>query len=87
MVAQQTHYEDVAQRRNALERLARELRREGIQADGTITWATVCRLKKWNANGNAHQAVKRRNPRLHVVLHQVAFGEACALDRATYPLL
>ena len=86
MMALQSKYETIAEQRNALVRLARNLRTEGIEADGTLTWATVCRIKRWQAKGSAHAAVKRRDPRLHVLLHQAALGEWCALDRATYPL-
>ena len=86
MMALQGKYERLAERRNALERVGKHLRGEGIEADGTVTWATVCRVKGWRVNGNAHVAVKRQDPRLHVLLHQAAFGEWCALDRATYPL-
>ena len=86
MMALQSKYETIAARRNTLVRLARNLRTQGIEADGTLTWATVCRVKGWRANGSAHVVVKRLDPRLHVLLHQAALGERCQLDRATYPL-
>lgn len=86
LVAHQRRYERLAERRNALRRVARLLKAEGLDAKSGLTWAAVCRLKGWDVRGNAHRIVKRRDPRLHIFLHQASLGETCSLDRATYPL-
>lgn len=82
----QGQYEQLAERRNALQRAAHLLLFEGIEADGTVTWATVCRLKGWPSSSSAHVIVKRRDPRLHALLHRASLGQWCALDKARYPL-
>lgn len=82
----QRRYEEIAERRNALLRVARLLKAEGLNAQQVLTWASVCRAKGWAKAGGTHRMVKRRDPRLHILLHQAAMGEACALDRASYPL-
>jgi hypothetical protein len=86
LVALQRRYERLAERRNALRRVARLLKAEALDTNKALTWAAVCRLKGWNVRGDAHRAVKRRDPRLHILLHQASLGESCSLDRATYPL-
>jgi len=86
LVALQRRYERLAERRNALRRVARLLKSEGLDTNQVLSWAAVCRLKGWDASGGAHRAAKRRDPRLHILLHQAALGESCSLDRATYPL-
>lgn len=87
LVALQRRYERLAERRNALRRVARLLKAEGLDTNKGLAWAAVCRLKGWDVRGNAHRTVKRRDPRLHILLHQASLGETCSLDRATYPLV
>ena len=86
LVALQRRYECLAERRSALRRVARLLKAEGLDTNKGFTWAAVCRLKGWEVRGEAHRTVKRRDPRLHILLHQAVLGETCSLDRARYPL-
>lgn len=82
----QREYERLAERRNALVRVARLLKAEGLDPREGLTWASVCGARGWVTAGGAHRTVKRRDPRLHILLHQATMGKSCTLDRATYPL-
>lgn len=87
MLSLQRGYERTAEQFQALRRAARMLAAEDVPMDKAVSWAGVCRLKRWNAqHGEAHRTVKRRDQRLHVLLHQALLGETCALDHTNYPL-
>ena len=81
----QAEYSDASRELTETRSLVRRLADWGLKPADTATWINVCNAMGWAATtANAHRAVRREDPVLHVLLHRCAFDSYCSLDGVTY---
>lgn len=85
LVEVQAEYSDTSRELTETRSFVRRLADWGLKPADTSTWVGVCNVLGWTATtANAHRAVRREDPVLHVMLHRCAFGSYCSLDGVTY---
>jgi hypothetical protein len=85
LVEVQAEYSDASRELTETRSFIRRLADWGLKAADTLTWIGVCNVVGWTATtANAHRAVRREDPVLHVLLHRCAFDAYCSLDGVTY---
>ena len=85
LVEVQAEYSAASRELTETRSFVRRLADWGLKAADTGTWIGVCNAVGWTATpANAHRAVRRGDPVLHVLLHRCAFDPYCALDGVTY---
>ena len=83
LTASQISYEETIREVQALRGYQKALSDYRLGDTAGLTWVTLCRRMGWPAGGRAHEAVKRRDPRLHMLLH-ILVGSYCGIDRVSY---
>ena len=85
LVKVQAEYSDTSRQLTETRSFIRLLADWGLKPADTSTWVGVCNTVGWTATtANAHRAVRREDPVLHVLLHRWAFDSYCSLDGVTY---
>ena len=83
LTALQVSYEEAIRELQVLRGYQKALSDYRLGDTASLTWVTLCRRMRWPADGRAHATAKRRDPRLHMLLH-ILVGSYCALDRVSY---
>ena len=85
LVEVQAEYSDTSHELAETRSFVRRLADWGLKPADTSTWIGVCNAVGWTATtANAHRAVRREDPVLHVLLHRCAFDPYCSLDGVSY---
>lgn len=85
LVEVQGEYSDTSRELTETRSFVRRLIDWDLKPADTSTWIGVCNAVGWTATtANAHRAVRREDPVLHVLLHRCAFDSYCSLDGVTY---
>ena len=85
LVAAQHEYEERAQELDRLQGLQRRLSAYRLPDPLSLSWAVVCRDRRWPVAGRrAHSTVRRQDPALHALLHLCALDSFCALEGVMY---
>ena len=85
LVEAQAEYSATSRELTEARSFVRRLADWALKPVDTSTWIGVCNVVGWTATtANAHRAVRREDPVLHVLLHRCAFDSYCSLDGVTY---
>lgn len=83
LTALQVSYEETIRELQELHGYQKALSDYRLGDAASLTWVTLCHRMGWPSGGRAHATVKRRDPRLHMLLH-ISVGAYCVLDRVSY---
>jgi hypothetical protein len=83
LTALQVFYEETIRELQELRGCQKALSDYRLGDIASLTWVRLCHRMRWPSGGRAHATVKRRDPRLHMLLH-ISGGAYCVLDRVSY---